>query len=183
MSPTRLTALALSAVAIAVSGCGNSSKTTSANAGNTSSPSSSTTVTATSTTGTTGVNSAPTAMSRSELTTSANAICKRLHTQLKNFSTQSALGLDRIYTRAAAAEQASLANLRKLSPPANLNADWNQIMSALGTLAADSIKYAEYTKTKNQAAALRVSESFGSIKIQAGTVATHDGLAECGLVL
>ena len=186
MSPTRLAALVLSALTLAVSGCGGSGATTTTATSGSAANSSATTSNATTgnaVTATTGTSTTSTPLSRTALTTTANAICKRLHAQLQRLSQGKTPSLDQIYSRAAAYEQTGLAKLRKLSPPADLATDWNQILTAVSTLVADSTKYAQASKAKNPGAASSVSESYDSIKRPAVAVAMRDGLTECGLAL
>jgi hypothetical protein len=185
MSPTRLAVLVLSALTFAVCGCGGSTATTATTtttSGNGSASVGNTTTTATNGATTTAASGTSTSASRTVLITNANAICKRLHAQLRAFSAQKQ-GVEQIYAHAATDEQAALVKLHKLNVPAELSTDWNQVLNAMGTLAADSAKYAEDAKTKHMGAASSLSTSYGPIKRPAVAVAVHDGLTECGLVL
>jgi hypothetical protein len=196
MSPTRLTGLILSLVVLVASGCGSSSSTTSNNsnaASNTSTgnpPTSSTSTsispasnnpTGSSSTGSNEASSTP--LNRTVLTTNANAICKRAHTQLMGLATGNTQNVEQIYSKAATYERTALTELQKLSPPTELAKDWKQIVSAVGTLADDSTKYAEYASTKNLSKSRELAEAYGTVKRPAVAVATHDGLTGCAILL
>ena len=160
MSPLRLVALILSSITLALCGCGGGTATTAVSM-------------------TTSGNANA---SRTSTIANANTICKRLHAQLRAFSAHK-LSVEQSFGRAATYEQATLAKLRQLSVPPALNADWNQVLNALSTVAADSAKYAEDAKTKHLGAAASLAATYGPIKRPAVAVAMHDGLTECGLVL
>jgi hypothetical protein len=182
MSPTRLAVLMLSALTFALCGCGGSTATTTTattTGGTTTSGNGSASVGSTTTTATSGTS---TSASRTVLITNANAICKRLHVQLRAFSAQKQ-GVEQIYAHAASDEQATLVKLRKLSVPTELSSDWNKVLNAMSTLADDSAKYAEDAKTKHMGAATNLAATYGPIKRPAVAVAVHDGLTECGLAL
>jgi hypothetical protein len=185
MPPTRLVLLAMSATVLVASGCGSG---TSTNAND--SHSGATTGGGTTSNVATGSSSNASnreeskQLTREQLTANANPICKRVHAQLRALSTgHGKQDAEHLFLRSAAYERAGLAELQKLSPPADLEADWKQILTAMSTLVGDSMKYAEYAKAKNLNAAGHVVNSYTPIKEPAVAVAMRDHLAECAQAL
>jgi hypothetical protein len=117
-------------------------------------------------------------MTRAELTTKANAICKRVHIQLISLSSSNQNPVQ-IFSQAASYEQTAHAELQKLSPPSALASDWKQIVATMGTLAEDSAKYLEYTAAKNLAGARALAETYGPVKLKAVETAQHAQIKEC----
>jgi hypothetical protein len=182
MLSARLAALTISAVTLAVAGCGSSSSSTTAGSSSATGTSSNAAASAAANGGATAGGSSS-SLSQSELASNANAICKRMHGRLLALSKGKTPSLEQAYLLAVSYERKALSELKKLSPPVSLAGDWRQIITTLSVLAEDSTKYVEYTKAKNTNAATILSHAYSPIKHMGVNAAAHDGINECALAL
>jgi hypothetical protein len=146
MGCTRVATLALSAVALAVCGCGGSK-----------------------------------ALTRAELTTKANAICKHAAAELAaaNKKASNEQEIARLAPKLASYEQASLAELSKLTPPSELDNDWKTIIAGGQTLAENTEKLGEYAKAKNLKGAASLIGTSEHTQQKMIATAKRDGFVEC----
>jgi hypothetical protein len=145
MSPTRLTALALTAATLTASGCGSSK-----------------------------------ALTSDELVAKADAICKRAQAErasLPTIKTRQDYGT--VLSRAGAQQQAAVAELEKLKPPASLAEDWQQIVEVDRTLAGYTIVYGQDIAASNPRAARALLGTATSLQRSIATAAKRDGLNAC----
>jgi hypothetical protein len=122
-----------------------------------------------------------TALTRAELTASANTICKRLRARL--LATGRKESGDRVYSQSAVYELKTLADLQSLTPPAEMAGDWQQVLATVNTLAQGSKQLAAYLRAKNMSAANTLVNSYVPVKQKAALVARRDGLRECAEAL
>jgi hypothetical protein len=183
MSSMRVTVIVLCTAVFVVAGCGgskNSTTTTTTSAGNVTTSGTAGDAGSGTTTGDTAGSSGTSGSSAStELVTNANTICKHVHARLIALTKGNTENVEHLYSRAAAYEQTALGELQKLSPPGT----WKPVVVAISTLAEDSKKYAEYSRTKDTSAADKLSQSYVVVKRAGVVAATHVGLHECALAL
>jgi hypothetical protein len=123
-------------------------------------------------------------LTHAELTAQADAACKTLHTQLEALVRSKTSGSTaQAFVQAAAYEQAALTTMEKLNPPADVAADWKQILAGVRTLKDDSTKYSEYTKAGNTSGARVLANSYGPVKHKVKETARRAGIAECAQAL
>jgi hypothetical protein len=123
MSRTQLAAIAVAATALAISGCGGSSKT-----------SATATTTAASTPPASTADTAPPngkPLTRAALIAAGDAICARANAKTIVLQASSIKELARIYPQVAIYHRAEAAELKKLVPPASLANDWSRMISDL----------------------------------------------------
>jgi hypothetical protein len=146
MGRTRVAALALGTLTLAICGCGGSKPLT-----------------------------------RAELTEKANVICKHAAAELAaaNKKASNEQDIARLAPKLAAYEQASLAELSKLTPPSELDNDWKMIIAGGQTLAENTEKLGEYAKANDIKGATSLIAT--SEKTQQKMIATakKDGFTEC----
>lgn len=178
MLHTQLAALSLAGMTLAVSGCGGSSKTTSTE------------------TASAKVAPAPTEsakpeptptesakpLTRTDLITRGDAICGRVN--LKRTTTPVVNGRDfaRIVPEIAAYEQAAVAEMAKLIPPASMTNDWKRIVAGTQVIADDTTKVGEYAVANKLQAARPLYLSGTKIQKRILIIAKRDGFKECSHV-
>lgn len=118
-------------------------------------------------------------LTRAELTSKANAICKTVTAKFETKSTNTVQGIARIAPELASFEQTSLSELSKLVPPADLENDWKQFVAGAETLAENLSKLGEYAKAKKLKAAYRMLISSETTLREMRAIAKHAGLTEC----
>jgi hypothetical protein len=153
MSRTRLVAVVLTVVTLAASGCGGSSKTGSTGA-STGAALTSTTATSTAKAATTKATSRR-PMTRAELTliARAGAICKRINARHALLKLPTPQAIAREIPLFASYQQAALAELLKLTPPASMAHEWKQFAAVAKTLARDTTRLGDYAKANHVAIA------------------------------
>lgn len=155
MSQRSLAALGLAATVLATAGCGGS--------------------------GQSGGAASTAALTRSELLTKAEAICKRVGAE--RAATLSHLVSYRDYgalvPRMARYETAAAAELAKLQPPASLAADWAQIVAADRSLTNYLLPYGRDVASRDRHDAGVIARAV--IRIQRPMIATvkRDGISDC----
>ena len=126
-----------------------------------------------------GCGSSEKPLTRAELTAKANAICKTVAAKISSKSINSEQQISHVASELAGFEQTALANLSKLVPPAELEADWKKFVSGAQTLAEDTAKLGEYAKAKNLKAAKALILASESTQKQMTEIAKRDGLGAC----
>jgi hypothetical protein len=163
MSRTRLAALALAATTLAASGCGGTTKSSSQAAPPAQAES--------------HTQTGP--LTRTELIAKADAICSRVNAQLASTAIRSTHDYARLLPQVAAYEQTELAELGKLTPPASMASDWQQILASTRTLAGDTAKIAEYAKSNNLKAARALLTTATTAQQQMLATAKRNGFKDC----
>src|SRR6202035_5456775 len=123
-----------------------------------------------------GCGSSPKPLTRAELTTKANAICKTVTAKLATKTIKSQQDIARIAPELASFEQSALNELSKLVPPAELEADWKAFVSGAQTLAENTSKLGEYAKANNLKAARGLITSSQAVQKQMVATAKRDGI-------
>jgi hypothetical protein len=166
MGYTRVVALTLTAAAFAVSGCGGSSSSGSATKSTTSSNSA-------------GNGGTSKTLTRAELIARADVICARVNARLAANVVTYQREIPRAASQLASLERVSLVEFRKLEPPAELAADWKQLIADAQTLAAETVEYGESAKPGKSKNERGLVESSEATRRQAITIAKRDGFVAC----
>lgn len=128
---------------------------------------------------TSGCGSSSKPLTRAELTAKANAICKTVTAKIASKPVKTEQQISRVAAELASFEQAALANLSKLVPPAELETDWKVFVSGAQTLAENTAKLGEYAKTKNLKSAKTLILTSENTQKQMVVIAKRDGLTAC----
>ncbi|HEY5286211.1 MAG TPA: hypothetical protein VIJ50_03805 [Solirubrobacteraceae bacterium] len=177
-----LPALTLIALALFTTGCGGSGKSSSSQANAVTTSSSAATGSASTTPGgeATGsaVSSAPTSVA---FVAHANTVCAYLHRVLidQKDSFRTPQDIAGIVPRRVAAEQAGIATLVKLTPPAALATAWQQILAARRQLLEDTAKLGQLARAKNAAAERQLFVTSNKTAREMELAATHNGFSAC----
>lgn len=126
-----------------------------------------------------GCGSSSKPLTRAELTAKANVICKRVSAKMSTKSANSEQSISRVASELSSFEQTALADLSKLVPPAELEADWKKFVSGAQTLAENTAKLGEYAKAKNLKAGKALILSSENTQKQMVVIAKRDGLTAC----
>jgi hypothetical protein len=121
-------------------------------------------------------------LTRAELTTKANAICKKVTVKLQGATKKGVSSVQQIAHLApelASFEETALVELGKLIPPAELESDWKAFMSGAQTLAENTSKLGEYAKANNLKGAKTLIKSTTTTQQRMVVIAKRDGLKEC----
>jgi hypothetical protein len=123
-------------------------------------------------------------LSKAALLAQADAICERVN---KAIDASPPVGLDaskiaRAAPKNAAVEDAALAELARLRPPAAMKADWRTILQYRGKLASElaTLVSAAQSGDAGRIRALAVSKKLMHSKLS--TLAAHAGFKACGRV-
>jgi hypothetical protein len=166
---THLAALALAVTALAVSGCGGSTKSSSQTALSTPTATSPKTEPANST--------GP--LNRAALVAKADAICRGVNAKRATVHLTTNQQIIRELPHVAAYERAEIAELGKLTPPASMASDWQEILVGNRILAENTAKVAEYTKADNVTAAHALMTTTTQAENQMIATAQRDGFKDC----
>jgi hypothetical protein len=88
-----------------------------------------------------GSTSSSKSLTRLELVARGDAVCRRVNAKLAATTIRS----KRDYARLAVYEQAAVAEMRKLTPPASMANGWRQVVTGAQTLANATAKIGEYS--------------------------------------
>jgi hypothetical protein len=115
------------------------------------------------------------------LISQADAICKRLNAQLVPSASPrlSAAKLARSSLRHAALERGALAQLRKLTPPASLAADWKQGIAFRQMLVSELVGLAQATRSNDVKQAKALIASKARVRQKLFEIAKSDGFKDC----
>jgi hypothetical protein len=172
MSNRRIGVLGLAVIALAVSGCGGTAKTSSQTA---SAPASSTATAASSSTTST---TAP--LTSAELVAKANAICYGIVAKRDSIKISTIQDYVIYAAQLAAYDNGAVLEMRKLTPPASMATDWHQIAANAKTLANTISKFGEYvsvhhTNEGTNSLNLAVEKATNKIVV----ISKRDGFKEC----
>ncbi|MGH2879534.1 MAG: hypothetical protein ACRDK4_08020 [Solirubrobacteraceae bacterium] len=173
---TTATALVLAVATLAIGGCGGSgsSKTTSSGAGTGAGTSGSSTVSATSASG----------AGQARFVAGADAICRSLSLKYAaaKDTVNSLAAYRRVAIRRLGEERATLAQLRGLSPPPSLAAQWHQLLSYRESIVSSLTRIvvaAAANDGHSVATAMKGNVRIDNLLI---ALAQRSGIAECGNV-
>lgn len=129
-----------------------------------------------------GCGSSSKPLTRAELTTKANAICRKVNLKLQA-ATKKGVGtvqqIAQIAPELASFEETALVELGKLIPPVAVESDWKAFVSGAQTLAENTSKLGEYAKANNLKRAKNLIKSSTATQQQMVTIAKRNGLREC----
>jgi hypothetical protein len=131
--------------------------------------------------GSTGAPSAHESAAYASAITHADAICRRLNTQLavglpKHFSLQAVASIS---PRNAALEQRAVGELARLEPPASIAREWRQVIVYRTDLANELTQVARAAKAGNTAAVKRLGVTKTSVRKKLLTLGQHVGFSAC----
>jgi hypothetical protein len=127
-------------------------------------------------------------LTRAQLIAKADAICSRVNAKFASYASAklpngenllSAKGLAEATPQLVSAEQSALAELHKLTPPAELTSAWKQMLSGAQTIAVGTTRVGEYAKANNLGGATSVLQSVADAERQAYAAAKEAGLVDC----
>jgi hypothetical protein len=118
-------------------------------------------------------------LTRAELVSKANVICKTVTAEFATKSAHSVKDIARVAPELASFEQKALSELSKLVPPADLESDWKQFVAGAEMLAENTSKLGEYAKANNLKAAGVLITSSETTQQQMRAIAKRNGLTEC----
>jgi hypothetical protein len=170
MSHPRLALLALTAIALAASGCGGSSKTEST-----------TTAASTTTPATTAAakTEAGKSLTRTELIAEADTICARLNAKRAAYPIRTRQDYARVLPLLAAYDRAAAAEMSKLAPPASMANDWKLIVADTQTLADDTSRLSAYIASSNSQAGSALLSAVAKVDQQTLATAKYAGFKDC----
>lgn len=127
--------------------------------------------------------SAPKPLTRAQLTSKADAICRTVSAKLeaanKGQNVNTPQQIERLTAKVSGFEQAALAQLSSLVPPPAMEADWKRFIGDAQTLAEDTAKVGEYAAAKNKAAIKSVISSVQATQKQIAAIAKRNGFKAC----
>ena len=92
-------------------------------------------------------------LTRAELVSKADTICKTVTAKFSTKSPRTVQDIARVAPELAGFEQKALSELSKLVPPADLESDWKQFVAGAEMLAENTSKLGELAKANNLKAA------------------------------
>lgn len=181
MLHAQLAALALAVGALAASGCGSSAKNGSTSASTGTSPSTTTAQQSSTTAATVPTVTVATGkpLTRAQWTVQGDAICARLATELAGTTSKTQAELANALTQSAVYVRASVTQLAKLVPPASKETDWQEYLTGLQEVAANSVTLAQITKAGQFNSNLPIVTTSQTIHKRIETLARHDGFKSC----
>jgi hypothetical protein len=118
-------------------------------------------------------------LTRAELTSKADAICKRVSGKLAAKTVTSVQDVARTAPELAAVEQEALNELSKLEPPASIENDWKVFIAGAQKLAENTSKLGEYAKSNSlKGTAGLIASSEQTVK-QMTAIAKKYGITDC----
>jgi len=180
MLHTQLAALALAATTLAASGCGGSSKTTSTTtAANTSAPATTAAAPTTSTASVENKSTSGKPLTQAELIAKADAICARVNAKRSTIAISTAQQYATLVPQLASYEQAAVAELAALVPPASMANDWNLIVAGSRQLADNTTKLGEDAKAEDFSSLHTLVASNEKTQAQLTATAKRAGFKDC----
>jgi len=180
MLHSQFASLALAATALAICGCGGSSKTTSTtSAATTSTPATTASAPITSTTTPSVKTASGEALTQAELIAKADAICARINTKRSSVVVSTAQQYKTLVPQLATYEQAAVAELATLVPPASMAGDWKLIVAGSQQLADNITKLGEYAKANRLGSQNALVASNEKTQEQLTAVAKRAGFKDC----
>jgi hypothetical protein len=123
-------------------------------------------------------------LTRSQLITRADAICKRRNTAIDAVKLAGATGADvaRFASQSATLEQTAFLELGKLSPPSAMAAGWRAILAYDRTLLEAVLKLGEYGERNQTSRIAALAHSTQRVKSELLAAAARDGFRYCSRV-
>ena len=118
-------------------------------------------------------------LTRAELVSKTNAICKTVTAKFETKSANTTQEIARIAPELASFEQTSLSELSKLVPPAELASDWKQFVAGAETLAEHLSKLGEYAEANKLTEAHKMLIASETIQQEMRAIAKRNGFTEC----
>jgi hypothetical protein len=119
-------------------------------------------------------------LTRAQLRTKTDAICRRVTTRLAtNGSPRTPAQIERLIKNLSAFEQGALTELSALVPPAALADDWKRFVAGAQTLAERTAKLGEYAEAKNAKAIAPLLAAAEATRRQMAAIARRDGFTAC----
>jgi hypothetical protein len=119
--------------------------------------------------------------SRADFVKRANAICKRVNDQIATAGqARTVADVQRIGPAIIAAEQRGLTDLRRLPVPASLARDWQRLQSDLAQITVNAGRLLSAANSHDSSTTQTVANASQQIQTEITTIATRDGLGECG---
>jgi hypothetical protein len=122
-------------------------------------------------------------LTRAQLTSKANSICRTVTAKLeatsKGASASTPQQLERLTAKVSGFEQKALTELSALVPPPALEAQWQRFVSGAQTLAEDTAKVGEYAASKNTTAGRAVISQIEATQKQMVAIAKSSGFKDC----
>jgi hypothetical protein len=177
MQKRNLTALALAATALAASGCGGSSKSSSQTATTTAQVASSAQTTPA--TQTQPPSTTP-PLTKAELIAKADPICALLTARRDANKVRSKQDYIRTIGELSPYEQQTISELSALTPPASLAAVWSEILASYKTIHASLATIAQKLAANEEAAASSLFKKSTQLHEHTFALARSHGFKECG---
>ena len=180
MLRTQFAALTLAVTALAASGCGESSKTTS--------NSSATTTATASTTGASGPTTPPATsvkvatgapLSRARFIAAADAICAQTNTKLAAVTVITSKEFARQLPEVVIYDTTEISELSKLVPPPALAHDWETILTDFHGFTEDSNLVAQKLKAKDPKTVAPTVTAAQNLHRSLDAIAARDGFRHC----
>lgn len=184
MTHIRLAAFALVAITITIAGCGGGSSNTSSVANGVSSKTSSTATVDSRSSAAQALSDGGygKALSNSELIAKADAVCTRFNVAAaaaRHVTIHTMQDVVNAAQKQAAIERTAVAELSKLTPPATLAHDWEQILSIRRLLIEEFNEIVTYARENNPGGVDSVLKAGSGVEAQMHTTAKRDGLISC----
>jgi hypothetical protein len=181
-----LTGAAFAVVVLATTGCGNSSKTSTATAASATTTATTTSSTPTASTPTTTTISPVVIATGKPLThaqwlAKGDAICARLNTQLAANGVKSLNEFARVLPEVAAYEHTELTQLVKLVPPPSQREDWQKFLNETREWAENSAKLGQSAQTTQFTLTEPLVVTTRKLHERLARVAKREGFKECSL--
>jgi ABC-type transport system substrate-binding protein len=173
---TYLITLALTTLALAASGCGGSTKTTSSQTGSIAQATSSTQTTSSPST---APATATAPLTVAELIAKADPICERANAKRTSITLTTRSSYSRLLPPLVAYERGELAELAKLTPPASLASEWRQILADTKTIIEATAKLGETPPNGRDSSLKAVFVKAGRAERQMLAIAKRIGFKEC----
>jgi hypothetical protein len=122
-------------------------------------------------------------LTREQLTSRANAICRSVKAKLEaankgqSFTTRQEL--ERLIARLSSFEESALGELTKLTPPPALETEWKRFVAGAQALVEDTVRLGEQASQGNSAQSKQLIAAAQATQRQMTAVAKRVGLEAC----
>lgn len=120
-------------------------------------------------------------LSRSQLISQADVICKRVNEKLADVNSKltSQQAFASIAPELAAFERQELSKLEALKPPASMSSDWRQILASTRTLTDTTAQLGVAAKKNDLKSAQQLANQNKKAQESLVSITTRDGFKEC----
>ena len=175
----QLAALALATTALAAAGCGSTSKQSSTDSSVGASTATAARTTATTATSASGKHITP---AESILIAKAGAICQRVKAQHRSMRLATNYAIAHEIPRFAAAQQATVAELSRITPPASMAHEWEKLVRSARLLASDTTKLGETAAAYHFSAIGHMVVRMDKDEQTITRLAKHNAITGCELI-